>query len=167
LPEQLLRAIRKYDPGYSEKVKLIVEVIDEKLGDRKQFCVADLGRHLEFNATSHLRMLVRRGHLAGAGQKGEPGFQRADWPPPASLFDNGPIGLTYCVQMWFRYYLQQWIENSMSEVESKEDILQLEHRGRAGDESAQSSPGSSDLAISSESTPAHRGPNGKLLNRSC
>ena len=30
LAEQLLKAIRKYDPDYKEKVKEIVEVIDEK-----------------------------------------------------------------------------------------------------------------------------------------
>ncbi len=61
--EQLLRAIRKYDYAYKEKVKQVVEVIREQFFRRKQFSTVDVNRHLDFDADRYLRMLVRRGHL--------------------------------------------------------------------------------------------------------
>lgn len=149
LMEQLLRAVRKYDPGYEQKVKSIVEIIDEKYADRKQFTLADLNRYLEFDATSHCRMLVRRGHLAGS--RGE--FQRGAWPPPAELLEGEPIGLTHCVQMWFKYYLQQWITDSMSQLETKEGVYSLDYRGGgSGDPALDHAPVVSDLAIPAASS---------------
>src|SRR5579872_6529973 len=117
--EQLLRAIRKYDPDYKGKMKQVVEKIDEKLADRSQFSTADLNRYLGFDAVKYLRNLVGRSHLASVG-KGV--FERAAWPPPDTLLEGEPIGLTYCVQTWFKYYLQQWITNSMSQLETKEGV---------------------------------------------
>src|SRR5579864_4743189 len=87
-------------------MKQVVEKIDEKLADRSQFSTADLNRYLGFDAVKFVRNLVGRKHLAGVG-KGV--FERAAWPPPATLLEGEPIGLTYCVQTWFKYYLQQWI----------------------------------------------------------
>lgn len=111
LMEQLLRAIRKYDPAYKEKVKQVVEVIDGKLSRRKQFSAVDVGRHLGFDPDRYLRMLVRRGHLEAVG--GGVFERRAGAWPPTKLLEGEPIGLTYCVQTWFRYYLQQWISDAM------------------------------------------------------
>jgi hypothetical protein len=96
--EQLLRAIRKYDSKYKEKVKQVVEVIREQFSRRKQFSAVDVGRHLGFDADRFLRMLVRRGHLETVG-KGVFGRVAGAWPPPAALLEGEPIGLTY----WYRH----------------------------------------------------------------
>ena len=86
-------------------------MIREQFARRKQFSAVDVSRHLEFDADRFLRLLVRHGYLETVG-KGI--FQRAAWPTPAAFLQGEPIGLTYCVQTWFRYYLQQWITDSMS-----------------------------------------------------
>jgi hypothetical protein len=117
--------IDQYDPRYKEKIKSIVEKIDEKFAERKQFTVPELNRHLEFDAAGHCRMLARRGYLVGS--RGE--FERALWPPPAALLEGEPIGLTHCVQTWFHYYLQQWITDSMSQLETREGVYSLDYRG--------------------------------------
>ena len=106
--EQLLKAIRKYDPEYIDKVRLVTETINEKLSLYKQIALADLGRYLDFDPLGHVRMLVRRGHLetvAGPGGK-IVAYERVkdSWPPPAALLASGSIGITYYIQTWFRYY---------------------------------------------------------------
>src|SRR5438477_5345961 len=118
-------------------------MLDEKFAQRK-FTLAALNHHLEFDAVGHLRLLVRRGHLVGIDKEYE---RTSTWPPPASLFSNGPVGFTYCVQTWFRYYLQQWITSSMGQLESKEGVYSLDCRGEYGSGAAHSSSGNTDLAI--------------------
>ena len=128
LMEQLLKAIRKYDPDYSEKTREVFNAIHEKLSRFPQFTVLDVNRHLGFDGLGHLRMLVRRGHLETVlGPQGRvAAYRRKVWPPEPKLFNGGPIGLTYCIQTWFRYYLQQWIDNAMSEIESREGVYSLD-----------------------------------------
>jgi hypothetical protein len=89
-------------------------------------------------------MLVRRKHLERVGG----GFRRtSDWPP-AALLEGEPIGFTYCVQTWFRYYLQQWISHTMSELEAKEGVYSLDFRGQPDSRFAASKSGRKDgLAI--------------------
>lgn len=105
LMEQFLTAARRYDPHYSDKVKLVVETISEKFKAYKKFTADDVNRHLDFDGAGILRMLVRRGHLetfAGAGGR-VAGYRRKAWPPPEELFGSGPIGFTYYLQ-WFRHH---------------------------------------------------------------
>ena len=57
-------------------------------------------------------MLCRRGFLSpvyGTGkEKRIAGFERAGtWPPLASFFESGAIGLAYYLQTWFRYLDQE------------------------------------------------------------
>jgi len=95
-------------------------------------------------------MLVRRGHLETvAGDDGKVAFyRRAVWPPARKLFTSGPVGITYYLQTWFRYYLQQWIDSSMRELESKEGVYSLDFRVQAGEEGdGEKSPGGGDLAV--------------------
>jgi hypothetical protein len=33
----------------------------------------------------------------------------ASWPPPAKFSQSGPIGFVYVLQMWFRYYIHEFI----------------------------------------------------------
>jgi hypothetical protein len=102
--------------SYAEKVKLVVEKIDEL--SQQQFSIAELNRHLEFDSNRYVRLLCRRGFLApvfGRGRK-ITGFTRAAWPVPAEFFEKGAIGLTYYLQTWFRYYLQSWIDGRMRKV---------------------------------------------------
>ena len=114
LMEQFLMAVAKYDPQYTEKVKLVVECMENELSNYKQVRTCDLNRHLEFDGDRFLRLLARRGFLAAV--KGKNGkicgwVRTGQWPPPAKFFESGVIGFAYYLQTWFRYYLQQWIEN--------------------------------------------------------
>ena len=63
LMEQFLRAAAKYDPHYSDKVKEVVEVIENALSSSPFFCAVDVDRHLEFRCHRYLRLLCRRGFL--------------------------------------------------------------------------------------------------------
>ena len=49
LMEQLLLAVKKYDPGYTEKVRVTAGKIDEGCGDEDSFSAARLNEHLEFD----------------------------------------------------------------------------------------------------------------------
>jgi len=71
-----------------------------------------------------LRLLARRGFLVPVKENGKiSGWTRSgSWPPPAEFFQSGPVGFAYFVSSWFRYYLQQWIEKRLSELESKEGV---------------------------------------------
>ena len=109
LMEQFLEAVARYDPDYTEKVRLVAECIDEKLSGSKQIRVVELERKLDFECDRYLRLLARRGFLAAVKDKTGRicGWERSGlWPPPAEFFQSGAIGLAYFVQTWFRYYLQ-------------------------------------------------------------
>ena len=106
LMEQFLKAVRKYDPSYIDKVKRVVEVLDESLKQR-EFTVADANDYVDFDGNRYLRMLCRRGFLtpvhSQGSQKKIAGYLRTgNWPPPARLFENGAIGFAYYIQTWFR-----------------------------------------------------------------
>jgi hypothetical protein len=71
LMEQLIRAVHKYDPNYTEKVREVAEAIDnEFLSKQKQFSVADVSRFLEFDGNRYIRMLCRRGFLTERRKNG-------------------------------------------------------------------------------------------------
>ena len=57
----LLKAINKWDPHYTDKVRETVNVIDRKFPSRKQFTARQLSSELGFNGTSIARMLARPG----------------------------------------------------------------------------------------------------------
>ena len=63
LMEQLMRAIKQYDPKYTEKVKLVVEAINRELSQRTQFAAVDVRRYVDFDCDRHIRLLCRRGFL--------------------------------------------------------------------------------------------------------
>jgi hypothetical protein len=63
LMAQLVGAIGKYDPEYTQKVKEVVEAIEDGLREKEPFRAADVGRYLEFDCSRYLRMLCRRGFL--------------------------------------------------------------------------------------------------------
>ena len=111
LMEQFLKAVKKYDPRYSLKVKLLIEKIEEEFLHAKSFTAADLNDYLDFDSDRYLRMLCRRGFLASRrqerGEKKITVFKRTgEWPPPASLYEDNIVGFAYYIQTWFRYYLQ-------------------------------------------------------------
>lgn len=125
LMQQFLMAAAKYDPDYTGKVKRVVESIENELQKCKQIRAVELNRHLEFDGDRYLRFLARRGFLTAVkGKNGKiSGWVRsAIWPPPAEFFAVKPIGFAHYVQTWFRYYLQAWIEQRKSELETKEGV---------------------------------------------
>jgi hypothetical protein len=89
LMEQFLKAAAKYDPRYTEKLKQIVEVIDDALSGSRLFRAVDLDRHLEFGGDRYLRLLCRRGFLvAKRGKEDKRAAYRrtSTWPPSAEFF---------------------------------------------------------------------------------
>ena len=135
LMEQLLKAADKYDPFYSDKVGRVVEILSGKHlpGD---FSIDDINQYLDFDGARFVRVLCRHEFLETApDQGGGRRFRRkdADWPPPAKYLNAGPIGFTYYLQTWFRYYLQQHIERAMSEIEAKEGVYSIDF-GRDADD---------------------------------
>ena len=69
LMEQLVATIKGYDPKYTEKVKLLVEAIENGLSKRKQFSFADVNRHLDFDCNRYIRLLGRLGFLFSEAQR--------------------------------------------------------------------------------------------------
>ena len=59
----LVRAINQYDPTYTDKVKRVVEIINNGLSKRAQFTVADVNIYLDIDCGRYIRMLCRRGFL--------------------------------------------------------------------------------------------------------
>ena len=140
LMEKLLRAAQKYDPLYSVRVGRVVEILSDNdlLGSR--FTINELNNHLDFDGARFVRVLCRHGFLepVAAGEKGPVGdryYRRKAgcFPPPAKYLAAGPIGFTYYLQKWFRYYLQTFIEQSMSRIESKEGVYSLSYTRDADD----------------------------------
>ena len=96
LMEQFLKAAAKFDPRYTEKLKQVVEVIENALSGSPFFRAVDVDRHLEFGGDRYLRLLCRRGFLVAKRQEGEKrtAYGRSEtWPPPSEFFTE-PIGIT-------------------------------------------------------------------------
>jgi len=101
-----------------------------ELRHNEEITAPNLNAYLDFDSVRYLRLLCRRGFLVPVGEKGTKsgGYARSEnWPPPASFFSSGPIGLTYYLQTWFRYYLAEWIDGRMSELEAREGVYSLEN----------------------------------------
>jgi hypothetical protein len=119
-----VRAARKYDPYYADKTKQVCEVIGD-LG--KQFTVDDVEDRVGFACTGILRALVRKGFLSSVvGKKRVVGYKLGSkWPAPASFFESGPIGFVYVLQIWFRYFLNEFVVAQMAHLEAGGNVLQL------------------------------------------
>ena len=135
----LMRAVKKYDPFYVDKLKKVCEIIDAKCkgkqkrqGVNPEFTGKDISTKMGVDCNSYLRKLVKRGHLRSISdsKKKVIGYRRdpKNWPPQQTLFRSGPVGFTYAVQTYFRYYLHEYITRQMHSIESKEGMLQLDHR---------------------------------------
>lgn len=123
--QKFLEAVSKYDPEYTTKVKEVVDRIDHEFPKYKQVRAVDINRHLDYDCDRYLRLLSRRGFLSAVkGKDGKiAGWERSPlWPPPVEFFQSGAIGFTYYVQTWFQYYLQQFIESRLREVEAREGV---------------------------------------------
>ena len=127
----LLRAALKYDPLYSEKVARVIEVIKNPELIGRTFTVNDLNNHLDFDGARFVRVLCRNGFLEPLPEDGKPRRykRKADaWRKRLTKFLHaGPVGFTYYIQMWFRYYLEMHIESAMGELEAKEGVYSLDY----------------------------------------
>ena len=122
LMEQLLKAVQKYDPRYSEKVCRVVDVLKKKRVE-VSFTIDELNKHLDFDGARYVRVLCRHGFLEPAPEETSSKRYRrqaAAWPPPDGYLSAGPVGFTYYLQTWFRYYLQRHIESAFAAIETKE-----------------------------------------------
>lgn len=129
----MISALNKYDPGYTDKVKQVCEAISvhrPKRSKAADFSIETLSKSVGFDTTLFLRLLASKQYLVSvAGPKKKIiGYKRGPaWPPPESFFSSGPIGCVYFLPRYFRYYLHDYISKEMASIESKEDVLQLEH----------------------------------------
>jgi hypothetical protein len=87
LMEQLIAALNGYDPNYKQKVKLVVETVENELSKQKQFSSDDIGRYLEFDCTRHLRLLARSGFIqvVSGGKEKLPRTPKPHLSPGAAL----------------------------------------------------------------------------------
>jgi hypothetical protein len=69
LMAQMVATIKGYDPTYTEKIKLLVEAIENGLSKRKQFSFADVNRHLDFDCNRYIRKLGRVGLVLSEAQR--------------------------------------------------------------------------------------------------
>lgn len=129
----LLRCIKKYDPNYVIKVRDVVKVASRML-KKKYFTVDDVRKKVKFDPVGAVRMLARKGYIKavrGAGKKLIGYKITKSWPPSKEFLSSGPVGFVYFTQTWFRYYLQEHIDEQMKTLEARawDKMLQLEHRG--------------------------------------
>lgn len=143
----LLRCIKRYDPHYVAKMQKIVKIIDAKKKKKKRknpWSIESISRKIDFDPIGALKNLARKGHIKavrGANKK-LIGYQvTSSWPPNKAFLSAEPIGITYVVQLWFRYYLQDHIHEQMKTLEARawDKMLQLEHRIESSPESGISS----------------------------
>jgi hypothetical protein len=106
-----MRAARRYDPYFTDKMKSICKAIHAVPTSFKQ---AQLETRVGFDCTGYLRNLVRKGYLTSVTGKKKVMAHRkgANWPPQAKFFQSGPIGFVYVLQMWFRYYIHGLVDGN-------------------------------------------------------
>lgn len=128
----LLRCVKKYDPDYVIKVQDVVKVIN-KLLKKKYITIEEVKSKLKFEALGAIRLLARKGYIKAIRGNGKKllGYKvTKEWPPSKEFLSSGPVGFVYFVQTWFRYYLQEHIDEQTNTIEAKawDKMLQLEHR---------------------------------------
>lgn len=134
----LLRCVKKYDPNYVVKVRDLVKIIS-RLTKKKYFTVETIAKKVVFDPTGAIRLLARKGYITAVRgkQKKLVGYKATkSWPPSKEFLSSGPVGFVYVVQTWFRYYLQEHIDDQMKTIEARahDKMLQLEHRTSHGEE---------------------------------
>jgi len=134
----LLRCVKKYDPSYVDKVKDIVKII-KKLSKNKYITLQQIAGKVKFDPTGSVRLLARKEYIKAVRGSGKKllGYKVTKlWPPSKEFLSSGPIGFVYFVQTWFRYYLQEYIDDQMKTLEARawDNMVQLEHRTSQGEE---------------------------------
>jgi hypothetical protein len=106
-----VKAARRYDPHYALKTKKVCQEVTgfgldkeaskpDKLASKsnpqaQQFTFEQIAERVDFDSLGILRALVRKGFLSSiTGKKKVVGYKLGPkWPPPASYFQSGLIGL--------------------------------------------------------------------------
>ena len=119
----LIKAARKYDPFYTDKVEEVCATIELL---PRQFTEQHLTDRVGYDCTGILRSLLRKHYLRSVtGKKKVIGYRKgAQWPPEQKFFESGPIGFVYVLQIWFRYYVNEHIMGQISQLESSGNLLQ-------------------------------------------
>ena len=127
----LIKAARKYDPFYTDKVEEVCATIELL---PKQFTEQHVLDRVGYDSTGILRSLVRKHYLRSVtGKKKVVGYTKGEqWPPDQKLFESGPIGFVYVLQIWFRYYVNEYFMGQIGQIEASGNLLQrLEVFGEA------------------------------------
>lgn len=132
----LLRCVKKYDPDYNIKVQKVIHQIT-KFKKKKYFTIKDIEKKVSFDPIGPIRLLAKPSKRREAYIKAVRGPSKQllgyrikkNWPPNKSVFIN-KVGFVHVVQTWFRYYLQEYIDEQMKTLEARawDKMLQLEHR---------------------------------------
>lgn len=118
-----------YDPHYTKKTEEVCKYI-EKQPANTVTSMEQISGAVAFDPLGCVRVLVRHGYLQSVSgpRKKVQGYKRGpSWPAPKGFFEGGPVGFVYFVTKWFRFYLQAYFQSQMSQIESKEHVLQLDH----------------------------------------
>lgn len=126
----LLRCVKKYDPNYVDKVRDVVKLIQKS--KKKYFTIEEISKKVKFDPTGAIRLLARKGYIKGVRGIGKKllGYKiTKEWPPSKEFLSSGPVGFVYFIQTWFRYYLQEHIDEHTNTLEAKawDKMLQLGH----------------------------------------
>lgn len=126
----LLQAIEKYDPGYADRCHETIRGINQVSDSNKPEISLDLlEESLGFSPLPYLKLLKKKGFLSTETDKNKQVWMKTEsWPPPAKFLNSGPVGLPYYITKWFRYLFRAYITKTMAQIESKKDVLQLDHR---------------------------------------
>lgn len=126
----LLKAVHKFDPYYSNKILVLVKVLD-KISKKTLITVDDISKDLDFDPRKQLRLLMKHNFLkAIKDKKGKLlGYKKRKWPPNKKFLTFGPIGFSYVIQTLFRNYLKGYMRNRMLTIEAQgwDKMLQLSH----------------------------------------
>src|SRR3569833_2310916 len=128
-----LRVCAHYDPLYPKKTEKVYHFIESK-ADNPILRSEDISAGVGFDASGCIRVLVNGKYVSSiqGPKKVVLGYQRGpNWPPPLKVFQHGKESSGFAfvpfAQRFFRWYLGNYIQDKRGDIESKKDVMQLEH----------------------------------------
>jgi hypothetical protein len=123
-----MKICANYDPLYPKKTEKVYKYIESK-SVNETHKVEDISDAVGFDCTKCIRILVRGGFLTAVQgpKKIVSGYRReSKWPPPDKYFQITSMGFVGYAQKFFKWYLRNYIIEKMGEIESTENMMQLD-----------------------------------------